>query len=178
MTAERNKTEEKNPQIENSQLINCKFIDYVLLPENIHQQVYAARISDSIRFQMTNSDIFPYTGHIEFVKSLRNNDSKKYWAFCDNECFIASVCLHPVYWEQRWGEWGIYMNPVYMGKNIARHIAGMFFDYLTENTSIELVKARVKISNTRSINFHERIGFHIVNDNGIYICLENNLKNI
>ncbi|KAA6328104.1 hypothetical protein EZS27_022963 [termite gut metagenome] len=152
-----------------------KFIDYTQLPESLHKQVYVARISDTIRNQMVNSELFSYEDHLRFVSSLNYIKEKVYWAVCEKDLFLLSINLHPVNWNEKWGEWGIYINPHYEGKKIAQNISKAFLKYMAKNTSLEIIKAKVKLDNLRSIHFHQVIGFTIVFKDELFVYMNNKL---
>lgn len=153
------------------------FINYVSLPKLLHKQVYEARISDEVRVHMVNSAIFSYHEHLAFVESLRNSpDQKVYWAVCKDNSFLLSISLHPVNWEEGWGEWGIYVNPQYKQKGIAKKAAILFFDFITSSHLLNTIKAKVKKENVQSIKFHHSVGFITVNEDEKFIYLENHLN--
>jgi RimJ/RimL family protein N-acetyltransferase len=151
------------------------FIDYTQLPEFLHKQVYAARISDAIRNQMVHTELFSYNDHLRFVSSLNYMKERVYWAVCEKDLFLLSINLHSITWNEKGGEWGIYINPPYEGKKIAQNISRAFFKYMAENTLLEIIKAKVKWDNLRSIHFHQIIGFTIVFEDESFVYMNNRL---
>ncbi|KAA6327794.1 hypothetical protein EZS27_023247 [termite gut metagenome] len=152
-----------------------EFIDYTQLPESLHKQIYAARISNTIRNQMINTELFSYKEHLKFVSSLNHIEEKVYWAVCEKDSFLLSISFHPVNWHEKWGEWGIYINSHYEGKKIAQDISRFFFEYMAKNTPLEVIKAKVKLDNLRSIHFHQIIGFTIVSEDDSFVYMKNRL---
>jgi RimJ/RimL family protein N-acetyltransferase len=157
--------------IDDFQIKEYEFINYFNLSAQLQRQVYEIRISDSIRTKMVNPEIFSYEEHIAFVNSLINNDVKSYWAICKNNMFYASINLHPVNCIERWAEWGIFINPKYEGLGIAKIISCLFLEYVAKYTSLEQIKAKVKVNNLNSIYFHHRIGFSNISTDNVYLYM-------
>jgi RimJ/RimL family protein N-acetyltransferase len=153
-----------------------KFINYVELSEYLQKQVYDCRTSDGVRTQMANSDLFSFDEHLKFVDTLKKTDTKIYWAIFEEDTFLLSISLHPVNWNEKWGEWGIYINPQYQNQGIAKKISALFCKYIEQNTSLEIIKAKVKLNNLRSIRFHLAVGFVRTNEDDSYIYLDYRLK--
>jgi RimJ/RimL family protein N-acetyltransferase len=152
---------------------NYRFIHYVNLPVSLQKQIYDIRILDSIRYRMSDDRKFSYEEHSNFILSLKNDSTKSYWAVSRHpNSFLASVSLHPINLDEKWAEWGIYIHPEYEGKGIAKEIGLSFFEYLAQNTCLEKIRARVKSDNVRSIAFHQRIGFLIVETTDTFVNME------
>jgi RimJ/RimL family protein N-acetyltransferase len=151
-------------------------VNYTELPECLQKQVYDCRISDEIRKQMTHSEMFSFEDHLKFVDTLRHTDSKIYWAICEDNIFLLSISLHPIDWDERWGEWGIYINPQYKGKGIAKKAGKLFCSYIAQNTSLDIIKAKVKLNNLQSIRFHHAVGFATIYEDDAYIYMDYKLK--
>jgi RimJ/RimL family protein N-acetyltransferase len=69
------------------------------------------------------------------------------------------------------------MNPKYMGQGIAKKIGMLFLEYVAKNTSLEIIKANVKIGNPCSICFHQSIGFNTISEDTSFVYMENKLTN-
>jgi RimJ/RimL family protein N-acetyltransferase len=154
------------------------FTSYTELPECRQKQVYNCRTSDEVRMQMVNSEIFSFEEHLKFVDTLRHAKNKIYWAICEENTFLLSISLHPINWSEQWGEWGIYINPQYKGKGIAKRISKLFFSYIAQNTSLEIIKAKIKLNNIHSIHFHHTVGFISTYEDDSYIYMDYRLKKI
>ena len=163
-------------EIKNFKIEPYRFINYTDLPEDLLKEIYHVRISEQIRLQMDNQNIFSYDEHLKFVDSLKSTENKIYWAVCKENQFILSISIHPVYWEEKWGEWGIYANPVFSGKGFAKEISNFFFEYLAKNSEIETIKARVKPNNLNSFHFHESVGFKKISEDNLSIYMVKSIK--
>lgn len=146
------------------------------LNENLHRQVYEARVSDEVRFYMVNAEVFTFEQHLKFVETLKNQNDRIYWAACMDNTFLVAVNFHPLNQNENWGEWGIFVNPIYMGQGIAKYVGKIFMEQVAQKMSIEIVKAKVKVNNLRSIQFHRRIGFEMVGNDEAYLYMENKLQ--
>lgn len=149
-----------------------QFINYVNLSDDFHKQVHAVRNLESVRQYMVNDKPFSFENHRNFVKLLANDNNKIYWAVCENHDFICSISLHPIEWEQKYAEWGIYMNPNFAGKGIAKRIALLFFTYITNLGCFRLIKAKVRKNNAQSYYYHKSIGFITTSADDTYYMME------
>lgn len=137
-----------------------KFVNFIELSENAHKQIWQVRTSYDVRQFMFDKEVFPFENHLNFVERLKAEDTKLYYAIYDeNNDFVASINLHPINYEKRIADWGIYINPLYQGKGVSIEIANLFFDYIFSLDVLDKITAIVLDFNLRSIKFHERVGF-------------------
>jgi RimJ/RimL family protein N-acetyltransferase len=162
--------------INDFQLDGYEFINYINLTEQLQKQVYTIRILENVRIKMVNTEIFSYESHLAFVDSLINNDNKIYWAIYKNSVFYSSINFHPLAWTEKWAEWGIFINPLFEGKGMARKISCLFLDHIAKHTPLKQIKAKIKICNSKSIHFHHRVGFNDIGEDNLYLHLVYKLK--
>ena len=60
-----------------------KFVNYVELSVEQHQQIWKVRVSKDVRQFMFNQNIFPFSDHLNFVESLMTDTTKVYFAVYD-----------------------------------------------------------------------------------------------
>ncbi len=138
------------------------FINYINLSQKQQKYVWQVRNSEKVRHFMINSDPFSYEEHQSFVESLLYDYRKIYWAVFKNSEFIASISLNLIHWNEGSAEWGIYLNPIYIGKGYSKKISNFFFRHISQNTSIKCIKAKIKMTNIISIEFHKAVGFNLL----------------
>lgn len=147
------------------------FTNFLNLSESEHRIVHSIRNETSIRTCMVNMDSFSFDSHLIFVDSLKKKDSVRYWAVKFENKIIGSISLHPIEWQNKSAEWGIYISSIYQGKGHATKMSKIFFNYLKNSTHIGSVVANIKVTNQKSLEFHQRIGFEMVNKQNDYYCL-------
>ncbi len=137
-----------------------RFVNFIELSEEEHQQVWQVRTSDEVRRYMFDKEVFPFENHLNFVERLKSDDTKLYYAIYDeHNVLVGSISLHPIGYSERVADWGIYINPEYQGKGVGHEVANLFFDYIFSLDVLDKITAVVLDFNLRSVNFHERIGF-------------------
>ena len=141
---------------------NLQFVDYIDLSEERQREVWIIRNLDIIRRFMIHSAPFSFERHLLFIKTLRMDRSRLYWSVFRDDKFISSVSLHPINWGGAWAEWGIYMNPFHVRKGDSYDVSDVFFRYIRANMALRKIYASISSENSRSIRFHEKIGFEFM----------------
>lgn len=152
-----------------------KFVNYVELSIEQHQQIWKVRVSKDVRQFMFNQNIFPFSDHLNFVERLKTDTTKVYFAVYDiDNQFIGSISLHPINYAQRVADWGIYINPAHQGKGLGTTLSKIFFDHIFALNIIEKISATVLSFNLASLKFHIHIGFQhqYEKDGNIYLIKE------
>ena len=152
-----------------------KFVNYVELSAEQHQQIWQVRISEDVRRFMFNQEIFPFSDHLNFVEKLKTDTTKVYFAVYNNDNqFVGSISLHPINYAQRTADWGIYINPTHQGKGLGAHLSKIFFDHIFALNIIDKISATVLSFNHTSLKFHLHIGFQhqYEKDGNIYLIKE------
>lgn len=139
---------------------NFRFINFVELSEDKHKQIWQVRTSLEVRKYMFDKEIFPFQNHLNFVEKLKTDATKLYYAiYDDSNSFVGSISLHPINYNDKVADWGIYINPQYQGKGVGVELANLFFDYVFSLKVLDKITAVVLDFNSKSIKFHERVGF-------------------
>jgi len=153
-----------------------RFVNYTELDVPNHGEVWKVRNLKDIRDCMVNTNAFSFEQHLSFVKSLTQNSEKIYWAIFDGTHYVGTINLHPINWANKEAEWGIYISPYFQGKGISELLGNAFINEMRSRNLLESLVASVKISNPRSLRFHQKIGFAIQDEEADYYLLKRNFN--
>lgn len=145
------------------------FKNYLDLSEEESKIVYNIRISDRIRIYMDNPNVFAYSTHCKFIKSLCYDTSKLYWAIYKGGEFVGAMNISFISFSEI--ERGIYLNPNFIGKGIAKSLDSELIKVL-KNTPIKRMKAKIIIKNKRSFQYHISIGYKLKKQDESHYYLE------
>ncbi len=145
-----------------------RFVNFIELTEEQHMQVWQVRILESVRKYMFNKEVFSFQSHLAFVEKLKDDKTKLYYAIFDEyDNFLGSINLHPINYQKKEADWGIYINPNYQKSGIGQILANCFFEYIFSFNIIDRITAVVLDFNEQSTTFHKRVGFQCQkNENG------------
>ena len=152
-----------------------KFVNYVELSAEQHQEIWQVRLLEDIRRFMLNQNVFPFSEHLDFVEKLKTDTTKVYFAIYNNDNqFLGSISLHPINYIQRIADWGIYINPAYQGNGLGAILSKIFFDHIFAVGIIDKISATILLFNHASLKFHLHIGFQYQyeKDGNIYLIKE------
>lgn len=139
------------------------FVDYRLLDEIHHLFIWKARNADVIRSQMVYKEPITWQSHLNFVKSLSIQYKKIYMAVYRGGLLVGSVNIE--YNSVVQVERGLFILPKFWGSGDATLIDNTLCEYLREQQVVS-VTAKVFKSNTRSLYFHQKLGYkQVLNDN-------------
>lgn len=154
---------------------DCHFINYIRLDEKSNETVWTVRNMKEIRECMVNADSFSFEQHLRFVQSLSQTCEKIYWAIFQDGTYVGTINLHPIDWQKREAEWGIYINPPHQGIGLSSLLGNAFCQQMQNSNLLKKLKASVKIENPRSLHFHQKIGFLLENESLGYYYLSKSL---
>lgn len=147
-----------------------RFVNYTQLDIPNQGEIWRVRNLKEIRDCMVNTDEFSFEQHLSFVKSLVHNSEKIYWAIFDQNQYVGTINLHPINWEDRNAEWGIYVAPEYQGKGVSEFLGNSFIEQMRKSQLLSQLLASVKASNPRSLKYHQKVGFSFQEEKDGY-CL-------
>lgn len=150
-----------------------RIVDYVDLTESESKQVWFVRNLPEIRQYMTNTEMFDFETHCQFIETLRNNEIKKYWAVFERENLIGGYSLVNINSET--GERGIFISPQYQKSGMGRIIEEKMDSILLKMGIVKL-NAEIKINNSSSIKYHLQLGYIIQNKDDFYFYLQKRIK--
>ena len=130
-------------------------INYVDCTKEQNLDILALRNRDDVRSWMVNPEVIPEENHFKFVESLKNNPNRLYYAIYNNGMLVGTYNLT----NEGNGVWerGIIANPSTQGTGQTEKWERQILSSLP--SEIEVVSAKVKQDNVRSIKYHEKLGY-------------------
>lgn len=119
-------------------------------------EILNLRNLESIRMWMTNPEIISEESHFNFVEKLKDNKDRLYFAIFDDGVLVGTYNLT----RNEDGSWerGLFANPITQGKGETKRWELNLLSGLPLY-GIEVVTAKVKLDNVRSIRYHEKVGY-------------------
>jgi UDP-4-amino-4,6-dideoxy-N-acetyl-beta-L-altrosamine N-acetyltransferase len=149
--------------------MNLTFTDYTLLTPKEHLDLLEIRNMEYIRQNMKNSNVIEENDHFRWVDTLKENNSKIYYALFWNQKLIGGINITDIDWVNKNASWGLFMktntNPMvpsmatYLIIEKVFHILGM-----------EILNLEVNKLNQNAYKFDKNFGFI---DKGEYSDKEN-----
>jgi UDP-4-amino-4,6-dideoxy-N-acetyl-beta-L-altrosamine N-acetyltransferase len=141
---------------------NYAYKNFVDLDEAETKMVWEWRNDARIRQWMTNKNVIPFSGHLNFVNSLKTNDYRFYWLVYKGDSPIAVLDIIDVDYERGETEPGYYLNPDLLNSG-----EGLFFNYnfrtfLFNELGFESVKGNIKVGNDRAYTLSTFFGVKAV----------------
>lgn len=142
------------------------YLDYTHLNPTQVKEVWGARNNQTIRCQMENQEIIPWTSHLSFIQKLFQSYEKRYWAVYKDSSIIGSInieYLNPLQVER-----GIFILPEYWGTGLSQKIESAITEIVKESGCDSIV-AKVKRENMRSLVYHQKMGYDQVSQDDKYL---------
>lgn len=132
------------------------FKEYSVLDEKESFEILEIRNLDYIRKNMINDEIISLENHLNWIKSLKNNLNKVYFAVIYDDKIVGSCSF--VKEKDLSHTWGIYFksdtNPI-----ISSLSSYLFLEYLFFDLKIEEIYSLVKVENVLAYKFNLNFGF-------------------
>ena len=121
---------------------------------------------------MTHTDEISFEEHCRFLRNLIDNNTCWYVAVYENDMLLATLN----YTLKQHGEWerGIIVAPVFRGKHIAGQIESILYPMLKQK-GVKCLSAKVKKNNSRSLRYHESIGYSLRSQDSDYCYYTKNI---
>jgi len=136
-----------------------KFIDYTNLTLEELELILTERNKNGVRQWMNNSDLICWNEHINFIKTLKSNKSKKYWLVKRNNNPVGAIYIVDIDFINKEGIWGYYLFEQFQGTGWGIEVEffalAVFFKYLKLNN----VFAYVHKKNTNSLTLQPIFNF-------------------
>ena len=137
--------------------------NYIDLPDDLSRKVWECRNLPEIRECMTNTQPFDYASHCKFIEKLKKDKTKLYLAWFYNNQFVGSFNLVDII-EQKSADRGLFINPVFQAKCIAKIIEKQVEYIAKNNYSINTLTAEVLKFNNKSFRYHISNGYEIIKE--------------
>ena len=159
-------------QSNNFYLNGLAFVDYTSLAVSYHKEIWKWRNDERIACWMDNSRPFSFDNHLAFVDRLKGNTSRIYWGVFRGTDFIASVNIEyfqidTVSSVSSIVERGIFVVPGMTGTGIAGEVDRLL-DEILRKKKVDIVQAKVKKDNSRSIRFHLKNHYYRLEEDADY----------
>jgi RimJ/RimL family protein N-acetyltransferase len=116
---------------------------------------------------MTNTQPFDYASHGKFIEKLKEDKTKLYLAWFFNNEFVASFNLVDII-AQKSADRGLFVNPLFQAKSIAKFIEKQVEYIARNNYSIDTLTAEVLKNNNKSFRYHISNGYKIIMEDQKY----------
>lgn len=144
------------------------FKNYTTLSTDESITILELRNRDYIRQNMQNSDVIKRDNHLMWVKSLKNDTSKEYFALLLDEKIVGSCSW--VEDEQDIITWGIYFSQTTIPL-VPSLSAYLFIEYLFGVKNNDSIKAYIRKENISAYKFNQNLGFVLNNEDTIFYYL-------
>ena len=132
---------------------------------------------EDIRKWMYNSDIISKEEHLEFVDTLKTNETKQYYLVSYKENYVGVIYFTDIDSIRKTAEFGIYTNPDLKGNG--KMLMDSICEYSFNILNLHKIVAEVFVDNKRAIDLYhhfkfQRIGENIFNNKKVvYMELKN-----
>lgn len=145
---------------------NFEVIDFTDMNASLSKEVWECRNLPEIRKWMTNDQPISFESHQNFIRQLCNLDNASYYSVLLNGAFIGSINFH--FEEGYVAERGIYLNPDFIGKGLAKKLCHEIYAYFRDKRGIRHVKTKVKKENINSNALEASLGAVISSEDDDY----------
>lgn len=150
--------------------LDLRIVNYTDMTLCESRKVWEVRNLLEIRKCMIQSEPFSFESHQCFVRSLRTNTTKLYYAIFKNDELVGSYDFVGIR-DGESAEHGLYINPAYHGKGFATTIEYMMDGYICER-GVTRILAEVLKSNPTSYYYHIKVGYEVYQEDEKYYYLE------
>ena len=147
--------------------------DYGVKLEQLRQDkielVRKWRNSDKIKKYMEYRDYISPEMQQKWFKKISNTTNDFFFIIIENNREVGLVNIKNVEWSKRTGEWGVFVwDDQCLHNGTAYRAALCLYDFAFNVLHLDNIEAHIMNNNIRSIKYHERFGYEMV-DNQIDI---------
>lgn len=150
--------------------LDLRIVNYIDMSLDESYMVWELRNLPEIRKCMTQAEPFPFDSHQKFVKSLRTNSTKLYYAIFEDDKLIGSYDFVDIK-DGGSAEHGLYINSAVHGKGYGTIIESVMDGYIRIR-GVHRILAEVLKSNPKSYHYHLKVGYQVYQENEKYYYLE------
>lgn len=133
-----------------------KVINYVDCTIEQKKDIFDLRNDPDMRKWAADPKELLFEDHLQFIENLQGDEKRYYFAVYKDETLIGSYNLHQVS-DTTW-ERGLFSSPSSQGKGLTTKWEHLILTSLPKSRFRTIV-AEVKINNSRSLHYHEKMGF-------------------
>lgn len=146
-----------------------KYIDFTDLKLDMLLEILKWRNDVRVRENMFYSKIISETEHLDFIDSLRHDQSKKYYLVSKLRTPVGVVYLTNI-GDFKTAEGGLYVNPSYIGQGLGTELLNTLLDISKNRYKLKKLTLSVKKSNKSALRLYQNLGFFIEEEQeGYYI---------
>jgi len=147
---------------------NYKIGDYTLtnfidLSELDLLEILEWRNEEQTRRWMKNSQIISEADHLHYCENLKNTHSVGHWVVKFEKNGIGVISLNSIDYNERFCEWGFYLNPKYFLSDAALRIFNAAEQLFFEDFDLMKLIGAVKVLNRSAILLNDFFGMKEVN---------------
>lgn len=141
-------------------------ISFTDMDSTISRKVWECRNLPEIRKWMTNDKPISYESHQNFVHQLNSVDNRLYFCVLQGGVLLGSINFH--FENTIVAERGIYLNPEYIGKGLAKKICKELYSYFRDKKGLRQIKTKVKKENVSSNALEASLGAELIDEDDDY----------
>ena len=137
------------------------------LEQNHLELILAWRNSSEVRKAMVSQKKISYSEHLKWYNKLKKNKDTKWFLYEDTKKIPSGVIyLSSIDKRKKIGVWGFYKSP-HSVKGIGLKMGLEGLEYFFTKLKLNTIYGEVRRDNEKSIKFHKKFGFIIVDNKQI-----------
>jgi UDP-4-amino-4,6-dideoxy-N-acetyl-beta-L-altrosamine N-acetyltransferase len=136
-----------------------QYKNFILLTDEEKRMIWLWRNNDNVKKWMYNSHPISLENHLNFITSLEQRTDCYYWIVYKNNQPYGVVNITDVDYEKRFGEIGLYRNPLIQDNGGGLDFYYNYFDFLFFSIGFEILKAGISSHNDIAILLDSFLGF-------------------
>ncbi|MEZ7500936.1 UDP-4-amino-4,6-dideoxy-N-acetyl-beta-L-altrosamine N-acetyltransferase [Psychrobacter sp. Arc29] len=146
-------------KVDTSILGEVDLLDLTDVSYDIKMCVLKMRNHPRVREQMHSQGIIDKTDHLNFIDSLKNSDSKRYFVAQYKQQLVGVVYFTDINLEEKSATFGIYANLYEKVEKIGSLLMESALTYFHNVLSFRVLNLEVYNSNERAVNLYLKFGF-------------------
>jgi len=139
---------------------NIKFLNILDASDELQKKVREWRNKETVRHAMLNQNFITEEDHVQWLKNLKTDESRKFWIVFFDDVPIGSIYLQNIHYEELSSEWGFYIGEDEfrnrgLGKQILKKMMKIFFDEM----GFKLLITKVLSNNDIALGIYKKFHF-------------------
>jgi UDP-4-amino-4,6-dideoxy-N-acetyl-beta-L-altrosamine N-acetyltransferase len=123
------------------------------------EQVLIWRNSDHVRLHMFNDELIDLSQHRSWFTRINGNPAFTYLLFLYQQKPAGLVSFSEISFKNGTTKWGFYLGDEAHSPGLGKVMGCLGLDYAFDNLKLRKLTGEVLAGNTRSVRFHEKLGF-------------------
>lgn len=133
--------------------MNFYFKSYLNLSDQEKCEILNLRNAPYVRENMYHAEVINLSTHFQWIESLKNDTTCKYWAISLDDRLIGSIDLSRIDLENKFAEWGFYIDKNCRGIGALLEFLGM--QHFFEKLNFQTILAGVYEGNQKVCHLHK-----------------------